>query len=64
MIWGLTDADTYTPSAAALVIINDVMVNGVGYQVPPGGYAGIILWNSDANPTVQMLFTVIDPCVE
>ena len=64
VIWGLTDADTYTPSAAALVIVNDVMANGAGYQVPPGGYAGIILWNGDANPTVQMLFAIIDPCVE
>ena len=63
VIWGITDADTFTPSGQALTILNDVMVNGVGYVVPPGGYAGIILWDRGQNPAIQMIFTVIDPCL-
>jgi len=62
VIWGITDADTFTPTGEALTILNDVLVNGAGYVVPPGGYAGIILWDTGSNPAIQMLFTVIDPC--
>ena len=63
VIWGITDADTFTPSGTALTILNQVMVDGVGYVVPPGGYAGIILWERGADPAIQMIFTVIDPCL-
>lgn len=63
VIWGITDADTFTPSGQALTILNQVMVNGAGYVVPPGGYAGIIIWEAGADPAIQMIFTVIDPCL-
>jgi hypothetical protein len=61
VIWGITDADTFTPTGNALTILNDVMANGAGYQVPPGGYAGVIFFEDGANPQVQMIFTVVDP---
>lgn len=63
VIWGITDADTFTPTGEALTILNQVMVNGAGYVVPPGGYAGIILWERGSDPAIQMIFTVIDPCL-
>lgn len=63
VIWGITDADTFTPTGDALTILNSVLVNGAGYVVPPGGYAGIILWDEGAEPAIQMLFTIIDPCL-
>ena len=64
VIWGITDADIYTPTGEALTILNNVMANGAGYEVAPGGYAGIIFWVNGAEPSVQLVFTVIDPCEE
>ncbi len=64
VIWAITDGDIFTPSGEALVIYNSVMANGAGYEVPPGGYAGIIFWVDGASPSVQLIFSVVDPCVE
>lgn len=62
VIWGITDAATFTPTGDALTILNMVMANGAGYKVPPGGYAGIIFWGDETDPQVQLIFSVVDPC--
>ena len=62
VIWGITDAGSFTPTGEALTILNNVMANGANYEVPPGGYAGIIFWGDDVDPQVQLIFSLVDPC--
>lgn len=62
VIWGITDAGSITLTGEALTILNSVMANGADYNVPPGGYAGIIFWGDDTDPQVQLIFTLVDPC--
>ncbi len=61
VIWAITDTDIFTPTGDALGIYNTVMANGAGYEVPPGGWAGIIFWMNDGDPHIQLIFTVVDP---
>jgi len=52
-------AGDITPTGNAAVYYAYVMENYEGYKVPPGGWAAIIFWD---NPSVQLVFTVVDPC--
>jgi hypothetical protein len=55
-IWAL--AGDITPTGNALTYYNHVMTYGQNYQVPPGGWAAIIFFDS---PYVQLVFTIVDP---
>ena len=54
-----TIAGDIEPEGTAAVYYAYVLVNSDGYEVPPGGWAAIIFWN---NPSIQLVFTVMDPC--
>lgn len=55
-IWAI--AGDITPTGQAAVWYAHVMDHGSGYEVPPGGWAGILFWD---NPHVQLIFIVVDP---
>lgn len=57
--WALA-GDEYTSNDNIENYLNYVNQYAEGYKVPPGGYAAILFWNS---PNVQIIFTVVDPCV-